>query len=308
MGANVAFTLIEVSAGLWAGSMALLADAGHNLGDSLGLFLSWGATMLARARPSTRRTYGLARSTILAALANALLILVGVGGVAWEAIGRLQAPPHVKGGVVAAVALIGALVNAGSALLFLRGREDANVRGAFIHLSADAAVSLGVVGAGLAVMATGWQWLDPVVSLLVSLVIVVNTWSLLRDSLDLALDAVPAHVDPAQVRAYLEALPEVLAVHDLHVWAMSTTDTALTAHLVMRAAPTSSSFLGDVSRGLLERFRIGHATLQIESGESADPCHLATQDGTCRGADRTSPPAAQPPVETPLPPASAGRR
>lgn len=277
---NAAFVLIEVAAGLWAHSLALVADAAHNLGDVAGLGLAWAASRLAQRKPSSRRTYGLRRSTILASLANAILILVGVGGVAWEAIGRLHEQDAVQAGAVMLTAAAGVVVNGGSALLFLAGRKnDANVRGAFLHLAADAAVSLGVVVAGLVIWLTGFTWVDPVVSLIVSGVILVSTWSLVRESLDLALDAVPENIDPIKVRAYLADLPGVREVHDLHIWAMSTTETALTAHLVMQEG-ASNAFLRDVGTELERRFAIGHSTVQIEPHDAPGPCVA----GDCAGS------------------------
>ena len=270
---NSAFVVIELVAGVLASSVSLVADAAHNFGDVLGLALAWGATRLAQRRPSARRTYGLRRSTILASLANAVLLLVGVGAVGWEALGRLRSPAAPQGLAMLVVAAIGVAVNGGSALLFLRGRErDANVRGAFLHLVADAAVSLGVVVAGALLMITGWTWLDPVVSLVVSAVILVGTWSLLRDAANLALDAVPGHIDTEKVRAFLAALPAVAEVHDLHIWALSTTETALTGHLVMDAIACPPAFLRDVAHTLEETFGIQHTTLQLEPPGAPGDC------------------------------------
>lgn len=264
VGLNAAFVLAELAAGTLAGSVALVADAAHNFGDVLGLILAWGALRLARRRPSEKRTYGLRRSTILASLANALLLMLAVGAVGWEAIHRLRAPTEPQPLVMLVVAGIGVVVNGGSALMFIRERKrDANVRGAFLHLLADAAVSLGVLGAAVVVMLTGWSWVDPAVSIAISVVILASTWSLLRDALDLALDAVPAHIDPVAVRAFLASCPDVLAVHDLHIWALSTTETALTGHLVMRE-PAGETFLPEIAHRLEEQFDIHHTTLQIE--------------------------------------------
>lgn len=264
VGLNGVFVVVELVAGVLGGSVALVADATHNFGDVLGLLLAWVALRLARRKPSAKRTYGLRRSTILASLANALLLVLAVGAVAWEAIGRLRTPAHPQPMVMLVVAAVAIVINGGSALLFLEGRKrDANVRGAYLHLVGDAAVSVGVLVAALLVMLTGWTWLDPVVSIVISLVILASTWSLLRDALDLALDAVPAHIDAAEVRQFLAACPNVLAVHDLHIWALSTTETALTGHLVMRES-TDPTFLSNVSRKLEEDFEIHHTTLQIE--------------------------------------------
>lgn len=265
VGLNLAFVAVEVVWGLRAHSLALLADAGHNLSDVLGLLLSWAAWIAARAAPAGRRTYGFRRGSILAALFNALLLLLAVGAIGWEAIGRFRQPAPVAGGIVMAVAGIGILVNAASALLFAAGRErDLNVRSAFLHLVADAAVSLGVVVAGLAIARTGLAWIDPAVSLAVALVILAGTWGLLRESLDLALDAVPRGIDVGAVEAHLAALPGVETVHDLHVWGLSTTEAALTAHLVMPQAPCDDAFHRALARDLHDRFGIEHVTVQVE--------------------------------------------
>jgi cobalt-zinc-cadmium efflux system protein len=231
---NVGFVAAEVGFGLYADSLALLADAGHNASDVLGLLLAWAAERLGRRRPTARRTYGLRRSSILAALLNAALLLIAIGAIAWEAVQRLARPEPVAGGTIMAVAAAGVVVNAATALLFLSGRtSDLNVRGAFLHMVADAGVSVGVVLAGLGMRLTGWLWLDPTASLAVVAVIAVGTWGLLRESADLALDAVPEGIDPAAVRDYLRGLPGITELHDLHIWAMSTTETALTVHLVL---------------------------------------------------------------------------
>lgn len=276
---NIAFVIVELSAGIVAKSMALVADAAHNFGDVLGLLLAWGAARLALRKPSLRRTYGLRRTTILASVANAVLLLVGVGAVSWEAIGRLREGGEVKGGVILVVAAIGVVINAGSALPFWRGsKSDVNLRGAFLHLMADAAVSFGVVIAGGLILVTRWTWLDPVVSLVVSVVILAGTWSLLKSSLDLALDAVPDGVDPEKVRVFLSGLDGVLEVHDLHIWAMSTTETALTAHLVMKGDACHPAFLRDVGRTLTKRFKIHHPTLQVEPPDAPEACAHASDE------------------------------
>jgi len=267
--------VIEAGAGLWSNSLALLADAGHNLSDVLALLLAWGAATLAAKRPSARFTFGLKSSTVLVALVNALLLLAACGAIAWEAIGRLQAPEPVFGPVMIVVAAFGVAINAGTALLFLpRQKHDLNVRGAFLHMAADALVSLGVVIAGVALWITGWTWLDPVVSLAVVGAIFASTWGLARDSLDLALHAVPAGIDPTEVRAFLAARPGVADVHDLHIWGMSTTENALSAHLVIPDGHPGDRFLAEIAQALEQRFRIGHATLQIEHGDPAHPCAL----------------------------------
>ena len=280
MGLNVAFVAVGVVAGIIAHSTALLADAAHNLGDALGLGMAWGAAVLARRGPTARRTYGLRRTTILAGLTNALLILVAIGGVSWEAILRLGAPRPVSGGLVAAVAAIGVAINALAALLFARDRErDVNVRGAFLHLVGDAAVSAGVVVAGIVVWETGWSWVDPVTSLLVSVVILVGTIGLLRDALGLLLDVVPAHIDPAAVEKFLAGLPGVVAVHDLHIWPMSTTETALTVHLVVPWNTCDSQLVRNATAEIARRFEIHHATIQLDPEGEGEPCALG-QEGT----------------------------
>ena len=270
---NISYVIAQVGFGIVAHSLALLADAGHNLGDVLGLLLAGGATYLGKTAPTERRTYGLGRSSILAALANALLLLVAVGGITWEAIRRIANPGEVGGKTVMIVAAIGILLNGATAWLFFSGREhDLNIRGAFLHMAADAAVSAGVVVAGAIIIFTGWRWLDPVASLLINAVIVWGTWGLLRESLGMALDLVPANVDPAAVRQYLETQPGVRAVHDLHIWPLSTTETALSAHLVKPDAELDDKMLAQVCDELAHRFGIGHATIQLERGDSAHPC------------------------------------
>ena len=278
IGLNLAYVIAEAGYGLAAGSLALLADAGHNLGDVLGLGLSWGAAMLGRRGPSTRFTYGFRSSTILAALANALILLVVTGGIAWEALWRLSHPVAVAGGLVALVAAIGISVNGATALLFARGRGvDLNIRSAFAHMAADALIALGVVAAGVAIMSTGWHWLDPAVGLVVSATIVYGTWDLVRQALSLALDAVPQGVDADAVRAHLLAQPGVAALHDLHIWGMSTTETALTCHLVMPGGHPGDAALSRVAHELEHRFGIHHATIQIEIGDSDAVCALTPE-------------------------------
>jgi cobalt-zinc-cadmium efflux system protein len=273
---NFAFVAVGVIAGIAARSTALLADAAHNFGDVLGLGMALGATMLARRARTTRRTYGLRRTTILAALANGGLVLFAIGGVVWEAVLRLGAAPAVDGGLVAIVAAVGVALNGVSAMLFARGsKTDMNVRGAFVHLVADAAVSFGVVVAGVVVWQTGWTWIDPVASLAVSAVILAGTWSLVREAMDLLLDAVPAHIDPRAVEAYLAALPGVTGVHDLHIWSMSTTEVALTAHVILPWETYSPTMLVDASAELARRFKIGHVTIQLEPTGHGENCDRA---------------------------------
>ncbi len=276
---NVVFVVVEVIYGVASGSIALVSDAAHNLGDVLGLALAWAALLLAKRKPSRRRTYGFRKTTVLAALVNAVLLLVAVGGVAWEALGRLRNPVAIDAPVVMAVASVGVLINGVSAMFFFRGSsEDANVKGAFLHLASDAAVSLGVVISAFVILRTGWTWLDPAVSLLVSMVILFGTWSLLKQSVNLALDAVPDNIDPQAVESYLASLPGVVEVHDLHIWAMSTTETAMTAHLIMPNEACQATFLRDVGKALHDRFLIEHSTLQVEPPEAPDRCRLAPEE------------------------------
>jgi cobalt-zinc-cadmium efflux system protein len=275
---NVVFVAICVTAGVIAHSTALLADAAHNLGDVVGLAMAWGATVLARRSRTARRTYGLRRTTILAAVANGGLVLFAIGGVVWEAIQRIGTDRAVDGGLVAIVAALGVLLNGAAAMLFARGREhDLNVRGAFLHLLADAAVSAGVVIAGVVIWRTGWSWIDPVTSIVVSAVILGETWRLVREAGDLLLDAVPAHIDPQAVEAYLAALPGVTGVHDLHIWSMSTTEVALTAHLVLPWDACAPTMLARVSAEIAQRFKIGHVTIQLEPADHGQNCDQAAE-------------------------------
>jgi cobalt-zinc-cadmium efflux system protein len=273
---NIVFVAAEVICGLMANSLALVADAAHNFSDVVGLVLAWGASALAQRPPSARFTYGLRGSTILAALANAMLLLVVTGGIAWEAVLRFKNPDALNTTLMIWVALAGIFINGATAWLFMADRKsDLNVRGAYLHMAADAGVSLGVAIAGAGILFTGWLWLDPAVSLLIVATIFAGTWGLLRDSVKLALQAAPENVDPAQVRRYLNGLSGVTEVHDLHIWAMSTTETALTAHLVIPAGHPGDEFLAQVVREIEHQFHIGHATLQIETGTAENPCALA---------------------------------
>ena len=271
---NVAFVVVEAIYGFLANSMALLADAGHNLSDVFGLLIAWGASVLHGRAPSTRFTYGLRSTSILAALANAIVLLIAVGAIAFEAIHRLGAPEPVGGVTVIVVAAIGVVINAVTAWLFIGGaKNDLNIRGAYLHMAADAAVSLGVVVAGLAILLTGWSWIDPAVSLVIAGVIVWGTWGLLRDSTNLAMHGVPAGINAIEVRTFLENRPGVARLHDLHIWPISTTETALTCHLVMPDGCPGDDFLAATAKELAATFGIGHATLQVERGDSV-PCCL----------------------------------
>jgi cobalt-zinc-cadmium efflux system protein len=275
IGLNIGFVLIEVAFGLTTQSLALLADAGHNLSDVLGLLLAWGASYLAQLPPNQTYTYGWRRSSILAALLNGILLLLAMGGITWEALRRLQEPTPVPGMTLIWVAGVGVVINTLTALLFFSGgKKDINIRGAFLHMAADALVSVGVVFAGIAILLTGWLWFDPAISLVIVIVIVVGTWNLLRDALGLILDRVPKHIEPLAVRTFLQELPGVAQVHDLHIWGMSTTETALTAHLVMPEGCPGDSFLAHISEELHHHFDIDHPTLQVETGDQQYPCPL----------------------------------
>ena len=276
IGLNTVFVVAEVIYGTLAKSLALVADAGHNASDVLGLLLAWGAYLAARRRPSSRHTYGLRRSSILASLTNAVLLLVALGAIAWEAIQRFSQPAPVVGGTVIWVALLGIAINGITAYLFASGRKgDLNLRGAFQHMFADALVSAGVVVAGVVILFTGWNWLDPLVSLVLAAVILYGTWGLLRESLDLALDAVPESVDLNEVRSFLTTQPGVTGVHDLHVWGMSTPETALTVHLVVPDGLPDDR-LQHLRHELHHQFGVEHATVQIEQGQV--PCDLLSDE------------------------------
>ena len=267
---NLAFVACEFGAGIYSGSTALMADAGHNLSDVLGLAMAGGAAVLARRAAGKQLTYGFGKATILAALANALLLIFACGAIAFEAIQRLADPAPVQSGIVMIVAGIGFVINLGTALLFMRDQHsDLNARGAYLHMMSDAAVSIGVVISGAIIMFSGWSILDPLVSIAIVVVILVGTWGLLKDSVNLALDAAPRGVDVAAIRAAFLALPGVSAVHDLHVWGLSTTETALTAHLV-HDRPDAASLLAEAQGLARTRFSIGHTTLQLESEPMAD--------------------------------------
>jgi len=275
---NLVYVVAEAAAGLISGSLALLADAGHNLGDVLSLSLAWGAAVLSRRRPSGRFTYGLRSSSILAALANAIILLVVTGGIAWEALGRLSRPVSVAATIVIWVAAAGILVNGVTALLFASGsRRDLNLKTVFLHMAADTLVTATVVAAGIAIALTGWLWLDPAVSLFVSAVIVIGTWGLVKSAIGLALDAVPEGVDAAAVRAHLLDIRGVTGLHDLHIWGMSTTETALTCHLVMPDGHPGDATLNGIAQQLHDRFGIHHATIQIELADTEEACLLTPE-------------------------------
>jgi cobalt-zinc-cadmium efflux system protein len=275
---NAGFVAAEVVFGIAAHSVALLADAVHNAGDVLALLLAWGAAALARRLPSVRRTYGWGRGSILAALTNAAVLLVSVGAIALEAVERFFAPAPVAAATVAWVALAGIAINGVTAWMFARGHEDLNIRATFLHMVADAAVSAGVVIAAVLIAATGLSWIDPLTSLVIVAVIVAGTWGVLRDAVNLAMDGVPAGIARADVEDFLRDLPGVVEVHDLHIWGLSTTETALTAHLVMGARDGDAALIARATRELAARFGIGHATLQIETEALADTCRLRPAD------------------------------
>jgi len=275
IGLNLAFVIVEFTYGFIAHSTALMADAGHNLSDVLGLMLAWGAALLAKSAPKGRYTYGLRGSSILAALGNGLLLMVACGAIAWEAVQRIAEPAPVAGATVSIVAAIGVVINGFSAWLFLSGSKgDLNIRGAYLHMAADAALSLGVVISGLAIMYSGWTWIDPIVSLGIVVVIVIGTWSLLRESVQLSMAAVPPNVDAGKVQAFLAGQPGVTEVHDLHIWAMSTTETALTAHLVIPGGYPGDAALDAIEHTLRKDYAIHHCTLQVEQGTIHHHCTL----------------------------------
>ncbi|MFC1848979.1 cation diffusion facilitator family transporter [candidate division CSSED10-310 bacterium] len=271
---NVMFVILEAGYGVVAGSLALIADAGHNLSDVLSLLLAWGAALLATKPATEKRTYGFRKVTIMASLASAIVLLGALGGITWEAIGRFFDPKPVQGMTIIAVAAIGVVINTITALLFVSGRKhDLNIRGAFLHMAADAGVSLGVVVAGVIIMVTGWLLIDPFVSILIVAVILIGTWSLLRDSMNLALDSVPEGIDVAGIKKYLTGLENVSQIHDLHVWPMSTTEVALSVHLIVVDDSWSHDFLPELQQQLHDRFSIEHSTIQVERPDD-EPCML----------------------------------
>ena len=262
---NVIFVIIEVSYGLLADSMALIADAGHNLSDVMSLLLAWGAYYLSTKHPTKKRTYGLRKVTIMASLLSAVMLFVALGAIGWESWVRLSSPQPVDGVIIIVVAAIGVLINTATALLFVKGQKhDLNIRAAYLHMAADAAISLGVVIAGIAIVMTGWLWLDPVISLIIVIVILLGTWRLLRDSIDLSIDAVPQGIDVSEVQEYLLNLSNVSDLHDLHIWALSTTENALTVHLVTTDSLIYNHFTYEIQEHLHHHFNIVHVTIQIE--------------------------------------------
>jgi cobalt-zinc-cadmium efflux system protein len=274
---NTIFIIVEIIYGILGDSLALLADAGHNVSDVLGLIIAWIAVWLGKKAPTAKRTYGYKRSSILSALFNAVFLLVAIGAIALEAIQRFSSPQPVAGKTVIIVAIIGIVINALTAVLFMSGRKkDLNIRGAFMHMAADAVVSFGVVVAGFVILWTDWQWLDPLVSLVISIVILIGTWSLLKESINLSLDAVPEGIDISKIKDYLRNLPTILEVHDLHVWGMSTTDTALTVHLIRSEIEDNDVLLQKLTKDLHDKFDIEHATIQIEKGTFS--CTLQPED------------------------------
>jgi len=271
---NVLFVAIEAGYGFVAGSLALMADAGHNLSDVLSLLLAWGAAFLATKPATEKKTYGLRKVTILASLTSAILLLFALGGITWEAIGRFTHPKPVEGLIVIAVAAIGVVINTITALLFVSGQKhDLNLRGAFVHMAADAGVSFGVVVAGIIMMTTGWLLVDPIISLFIVAAILVGTWSLLRDSINLVIDSVPEHIDIAGIKSYLQNLENVSQFHDLHVWPMSTTEVALSVHLIIAEGYIGKGFLKEIQQDLYDDFNIEHSTIQVERQDDG-PCVL----------------------------------
>lgn len=276
---NIIFVVIEAIFGFLSNSLALIADAGHNLGDVLALLLSWGATFLAQRKPTNTKTYGLRRGTILAAFVSSLILLMTMSIVAWEALGRITTTSEVNSMTIIVVAAIGVVINTVTALLFFSSQhEDLNIKAAFIHMAADAGVSLGVVIGGIAILFTGMFWIDPAISLFIVVVIVISTWGVFRDSFNLAMDGVPKGIDVEEVRNFILQQDGIKEIHDLHVWAMSTTQVALTAHLVRDTNSIDDQFLHHLSNELQERFNIIHPTIQIESGKQADMCDQAHHD------------------------------
>ncbi|MFV1981996.1 MAG: cation diffusion facilitator family transporter [Thiohalomonadales bacterium] len=270
---NIIFVVVEIIYGLSADSIALIADAGHNFSDVISLLLAWGASLLASKKATKKRTYGFRKATVIASLVSAILLLIALGVIAWEAIGLFREPKTVNSTIIIIVAGIGVVINTATALLFISGQKhDLNIKGAYLHMAADAGVSLGVVVAGLAIMATGWLWLDPAISLIIVFIILIGTWGLLRDSTNLAMDAVPEGINFEEIETYLLSLANVTKLHDLHIWALSTREVALTVHLIINERINDNSFLKDISQELHKKYGIAHATIQIENNESIVSC------------------------------------
>jgi cobalt-zinc-cadmium efflux system protein len=268
---NIIYIIVEVVYGIMADSLALIADAGHNLSDVLGLLLAWGASYLVKKSARGKYTYGFRKSSVLAALLNALILLVAIGAIMWEALGRFTSPQIIEGKTVMIVAGIGVIINSITALLFFSGREhDLNIKGAFLHMAADAGISLGVVFVGLILTFSDLFWLDPVVSIVIALIIFWGTWGLLKDSFNLALDAIPAHIDKEEIEDYFESVPEIESYHDLHIWALSTTETALTVHAVVNVLCDRNKLIDKISKQLWDKFHIIHTTIQIEDKGETD--------------------------------------
>jgi cobalt-zinc-cadmium efflux system protein len=275
---NIVFVVIEISYGIFADSLALIADAGHNLSDVVSLLLAWGASVLATKAATDKRTYGFRKATVIASLASAILLFVALGGIAWEAVGRFFNPKPVEGMTVIVVASIGVVINTLTALLFVKGQKhDLNLRAAFLHMAADAAVSLGVVIAGIFIMLKGWLWIDSVVSFVIVGVILVSTWGLLRDSINYAMDAVPNSIDIPAIREYLLSIDNVDSIHDLHVWPLSTSQVALTVHLMVNTDSLDNELLRNLQQHLHDHFRIEHSTIQVETSMGENSCMLHSE-------------------------------
>jgi len=272
---NIIFVVVEAGYGMFSGSLALIADAGHNLSDVLSLLLAWGAILLAKKASTEKRTYGYRKVTIMASLTSAILLFIALGGITWEAMSRFFNPKPVEGIVVILVAAIGVVINTLTAFLFFSGQKsDLNLRSAFLHMAADAGISLGVTIAGLVIMIKGWLWIDPAISLIIVAVILVGTWRLLQDSIDHAIDAVPEGIDMAGIKQYLTGLENVSHLHDLHVWPLSTTEVALTVHLVVNDDSASNHFLRELQDHLHDRFGVEHSTIQVETAGTENHCLL----------------------------------
>lgn len=286
---NLAFVLVEAGYGFLANSLALVADAGHNLSDVMTLAVAWIAMVVAKRGATARHTFGFKKGTILVSLGSALFLYAAIGVIIWEAVGRLSSPAPVAGMTIVVVAAIGVVINTVTALMFMRGRkDDLNIKGAFLHMAADAAVSAGVVGAGFAISATGWNWLDPVVSIVIALVVLAAGWGLLKDSLHLSMAGVPGHIDAEEVLDYLTGLPGVACVHDLHIWAAGTTENVLTAHLLMPEGG-NDEFLHGVAHELNHRFTIHHTTLQVEKEDTEGLCFISNNGrGRCWPGNNTN--------------------